>query len=344
MTFRQRVLPMLLSSDRPLAEVYDLALVDLDGVAYRGQDPIEHAAEGLAGARAAGMDVVFVTNNASREPESVAAQLRGLDIPSDADDVMTAAQAAAAVLAERLDPGAKVLVVGGAGLVTAVSAAGLVVVTTADEGPAAVVQGFSPDVGWRHLAQAAYAIQRGAWFVASNLDLTLPNEHGFAPGNGALVAAVQAATGVAPVSAGKPEPTLYRLAVARRGGQRPLVVGDRLDTDLGGAVAAGYPGLHVLTGVSDARDAVLAPAHCRPSYLGADLRSLLVPHTAPQRSGDWWLVGGARARVVDGALELEGTKGTVDLARAACAAAWDAADHGAAIGPQGVPPLPVTEP
>lgn len=332
---------MLLTADRPLAKLYDLALVDLDGVAYRGHDPIEHAAEGLAGARAAGMDVVFVTNNASREPESVAAQLRSLDIPSEPDDVMTAAQAAAAVLAERLRPGDRVLVVGGAGLVTAVRAVGLEVVTEADAAPAAVVQGFAPEVGWAQLAQAAYAIQRGAWFVASNLDLTLPNEHGFAPGNGALVAAVQAATGVTPVSAGKPEPTLYRLAVARRGAQRPLVVGDRLDTDLGGARAANYPGLHVLTGVSDARDAVLAPQQHRPSYLGADLRSLLVSHRAPERAGDWWTSGSARARVADGSLELQGPTGSIDVVRAACAAAWDAADHGAGLAPEAVPVLDV---
>ncbi len=334
---------MLLSTERPLAEVYDLALVDLDGVAYRGHDPIEHAAAGLAAARSAGMDVVFVTNNASREPESVAAQLRGLDIPSAPDDVMTAAQAAAAVLGERLDPGARVLVVGGAGLVTAVRAVGLEVVTTADEQPAAVVQGFSPEIGWRQLAEAAYAIQRGAWFVASNLDLTLPNEHGFAPGNGALVAAVQAATGVVPVSAGKPEPTLYRLAVSRRGAQRPLVVGDRLDTDLGGAHAAGYPGLHVLTGVSDARDAVLAPAHHRPSYLGADLRSLVAAHRAPEKAAEWWQCGRARARVLAGALELDGATAGMDLVRAACAAAWEAADHGSALPPQAVPVFDLAE-
>jgi len=334
---------MLLAADRPLAELYDLALVDLDGVAYRGHDPIEHAAAGLAGARAAGMDVVFVTNNASREPGSVAEQLCGLDIPSTPDDVMTAAQAAASVLAERLSPGTKVLVVGGVGLVSAVRAVGLEVVTSADDEPAAVVQGFSPGVGWPELAQASYAIQRGAWFVASNLDRTLPNEHGFAPGNGALVEAVRLATGVDPVSAGKPEPTLYRLAVARRGARNPLVVGDRLDTDLAGAHAAGYPGLHVLTGVSDARAAVLAPPEHRPAYIGADLRSLLVAHAAPVRTGESWTAGASRARVRDGALVLDGPENTIDAVRAACAAVWDAADHGGVIDPGSVPVLTVTD-
>lgn len=331
----------LLGSDVALAERYDLALVDLDGVAYRGRNPIPHAAAGLGAARERGMDVVFVTNNASREPESVAEQLTSLDIPSTAQDVMTAAQAAASVLAGRLDAGSRVLVIGGEGLRTAVTAAGLVVVGSADEAPAAVVQGYAADVGWRQLAEAAYAIEAGAWYVASNLDPTLPTERGFAPGNGALVAAVRHATGVDPVSAGKPEPTLYRLAAERRGAQSPLVVGDRLDTDLAGARAAGWPGLHVLTGVSMARDAVLAGPGERPSYLGADLRSLVAPHPAPGPDDGWWRCRGAGARVVGGRLQLDGRGAeALDLVRAACAAAWDAADRGEDLDPTSVPDLP----
>ena len=115
---------------------------------------------------------------------------------------MTAAQAAAQLLTTRLPAGAKVLVVGGAGLVTAVRAAGFEVVFSADDEPAAVAQGFAPEVGWAQLAEAAYAIERGAWHVASNLDLSLPTARGFAPGNGSLVGAVRAATGVTPDSAG----------------------------------------------------------------------------------------------------------------------------------------------
>src|SRR5690606_25104509 len=160
--------------------------------------------------------------------------------------VMTAAQACAALLTTRLDPGAKVLVVGGKGLVTAVRAAGFEVVGSADEEPDAVAQGYAPEVGWTQLAEAAYAVGRGAWHVASNLDLSLPTARGFAPGNGALVGAVRAATGVVPDSAGKPSPTMYRLAVERAAASRPLVIGDRLDTDLAGARGGGYPGLHVL--------------------------------------------------------------------------------------------------
>ena len=336
----------LISCDVPLAQRYDLALVDLDGVAYLGHEPIAGASTGLAGARRLGMRMVFITNNASREPESVANQLSGLGIPTEPAEVMTAAQAAAAVLATRLAPGAKVLVVGGAGLLTAVQAAGFVVVTSADDKPAAVVQGFAPELGWTQLAEAAYAVQRGAWHVASNLDLSLPTARGFAPGNGSLVAAVQAATGVVPDSAGKPAPTMYRLAVERAGADRPLVVGDRLDTDLAGARAAGYPGLQVLTGVSSGRDAVLARPHERPDLLGADLLCLLEPHPAPERSSDgWWTTRGAAACVVDGRLSLRAASpdaaGTIDLLRSACSAAWEAVDSGATLAADSVPEFAV---
>lgn len=334
----------LLGSATPLAEAYDLALVDLDGVAYRGHEPIDGAAAGLAGARAAGMRLVFVTNNASREPESVADQLTSLDIPTQPGDVLTAAQACAALLATRLRPGAKVLVVGGAGLVTAVREAGFEVVTSADEHPEAVAQGFAPELGWAQLAEAAYAVAGGAWFVASNLDKSLPTARGFAPGNGALVGAVQAATGVVPDSAGKPASTMYEIAVERHGARAALVVGDRLDTDLAGARTGGFAGLHVLTGVSTARDDVLAPAGLRPHYIAADLGGLLVPHPEPVQAAEgWWTCGAAAARVAAGRLELGGhLPAGVDLVRAACSAAWAAVDAGEDLDESTVPDLRVT--
>ncbi|WP_425954166.1 HAD-IIA family hydrolase [Xylanimonas sp. McL0601] len=331
----------LLASDRPLAEAYDLALVDLDGVAYRGHLPIEHASDSLVEARARGLRLVFVTNNASREPEDVAGQLTELDIPASADEVMTAAQACAALLRTRLEPGARVLVVGGAGLITAVRAAGFEVVASADDAPVAVAQGFAPDLAWADLAEATYAVAGGAWHVASNRDLSLPTARGYAPGNGALVGAVVAATGVEPSSAGKPSPTMYRLAVERAGAKRPLVVGDRLDTDLAGARSGDYPGLHVLTGVSSARDDVLAEPGLRPHFVGADLRVLLEPHPLPVAGAEgWWECAGRAARVTDGRLELDrqGPAG-IDVVRAACAAAWAAADGGAPVDPASVPEL-----
>ncbi|WP_029253249.1 HAD-IIA family hydrolase [Paraoerskovia marina] len=334
----------LLACDGPLIDAFDLALVDLDGVAYAGHQPIAHAADGLSAARSAGVRLVFVTNNASREPEDVAGQLSELDIPATADDVMTAAQAAAALLRTRLDVGATVLVIGGAGLRTAVSAAGLTIVDSADDAPDAVVQGFSPEVGWKDLAEAAFAVQRGAWFVASNRDLSIPQARGIAPGNGSLVAAVVAATGVEPESAGKPAPTMYQMAVDRVGGNRTLVIGDRLDTDLAGARAGGFPGLHVLTGVNSGRDAVLADASMRPHFIGRDLRALTQAHAAPRHREDGsWECGGATARVDGGRLRLDHGEASdpVDSVRAACGAVWAARDDGVRIDEDSVPEFDV---
>lgn len=267
----------------PLIDVCDIALIDLDGVAYRGHQPIAHAAEGIGELRANGVTTIFVTNNASRLPEEVAAQLTALDIETRPAEVLTAAQACARYLDEFIEPGARVLVVGAKGLRVAVAEAGYELVATAEDEPAAVAQGFGPDLGWRDLAEAAYAIQRGARHIASNLDLSLPTDRGFAPGNGSLVRAVVAATGVEPESAGKPSPTMYDMAVRAAGATRPLVIGDRLDTDLAGARAGGYLGILVLTGVSSARDAVLAEAAMRPHIILENLAALREPHPAPAR-------------------------------------------------------------
>ncbi len=331
----------LQASTVPLAERYDLALVDLDGVVYRGADAIPHAVESLTAARQeADLHLLFVTNNASREPESVAEQLSGLGIATLPADVMTAAQAGAALLGTRLEPGARVLVVGGAGLVTAVRNAGYIIVDSADDAPAAVIQGYSPQIDWTRLAEAAYAVEGGAWHVASNKDLSIPTARGIAPGNGALVAAVEVATGRIAESAGKPSPRMYELAVERVGARSPLVIGDRLDTDLAGAREGGIDGLHVLTGVSTVRDAALAPASLRPHYLGIDLRALLEVHPVPERdAARWWNCRLAAARVVKGHLELAPGPITIDTARAVCTAVWDAVDKGESLDPATVPEL-----
>ncbi len=331
----------LLPCDQALAVHYDLALVDLDGVVYLGPEPVDHASGALGDARAMGIGVVFVTNNASRAPESVAAHLTQLGVAARPSEVLTSAHVAVAMLADVVTPGARVLVVGAESLQVAVRSAGYQVVGSADEEPSAVIQGFGPAVSWEDLAEASYAIQHGAKFVATNMDLTQPKDRGIAPGNGTLVGAVVTTTGVEPLSAGKPEPTMFRQAATDRGATRPLVVGDRLDTDLGGARAAGYDGLLVLTGVSTVVDAVLAPPHQRPAYLGRDLRSLLVPHPAPVLAGDgWWECRGARARVRSGVLNVEGDgQEALDRSRAACSAAWEAADRGEAIDVDRLPSL-----
>lgn len=326
---------MLKGSDGPLQELFDAALVDLDGVAYRGPHAIPTAPDALQDARDAGMSIVFVTNNASRESHEVADHLSSLGIPTDADEVLTAAQAVARLMAADLEPGATVLAVGGKGLRSALTEYGFTLVASAEDAPDAVVQGFVPDISWRELAEASYAIQGGARFFASNLDLTLPNERGIAPGNGSLVGTVVNATGVTPTAAGKPEPTMFHLAAASVASERPLAIGDRLDTDLKGARAAGMPGLLVFTGVSSPADAVLAPKDQRPTYVGETLECLAQPHPTPRREGSTWNVGEASASVVGGRLLVTGTG--IDAVRAACAAAWSAEDGGVKLDSGSIP-------
>ena len=313
----------LRGSTEPLASRYDVALLDLDGVVYLGGHPIPGAAEALEKASASGMRLAFVTNNASRTPSAVAAQLTGLGVPAGAADVITSAQAAGRLLAERLPPGAPVLVVGGAGLRAAVRERGFCPVTLASDRPAAVVQGYAPGLSYDQLAEGALAVAAGAWYVASNADSTLPTPRGRAPGNGSLIQVIVTATGRSPVVAGKPEPPLHAEAVARSGARNPLVVGDRLDTDIESAVRSGADSLLVLTGVTHPVDLVLAPARCRPTYLAEGLAGLLVPHPAVTPAGDGFQCGGWQARPGDhGGIVLSGSGAGMDGLRALCAAAW----------------------
>jgi glycerol-1-phosphatase len=318
------------SSDKPLSEIHDVALLDLDGVVYLGGAAVGGAAEALTEARHRGMRLAFVTNNASRTPSAIAAQLNRLGVPAEAAEVVTSAQAAARLLAERLPAGAPVLVVGGMGLRIAVRERGLRPVSTALDRPAAVVQGYGPGVDYSLLAEGGLAVRAGAWFVASNADLTLPTGRGLQPGNGSLVQVIATATGEQPVVAGKPEPPLHAEAVERTGAKRPLVVGDRLDTDIEGAVRVGADSLLVFTGVSQPADAVLAPAHRRPSYLAHDLSGLLEPQPEVTADGAGkFRCGGWTARLTDGpgaadALDIDGSGAAIDGLRALCAAAWSA--------------------
>ena len=316
-------------SAEPLAGRYDTALVDLDGVVYIGPDVVPGAAESLAKARAAGMRVAFVTNNAARTPEAVAAHLRDLGVTAEPDDVVTSAQAAATLVADRVPADAAVLVVGGDGLRAALTERGLRPVASADDDPAAVVQGFAPDVGWTLLTEGVVAVRRGLPWIASNLDRTIPTARGLAPGNGALVGVIAGVTGATPVVAGKPEVALHEEAVRRTGARRPLVVGDRLDTDIEGANRAGAVSLLVLTGVASPGELVGAAAALRPSYIAEDLESgLLAPHPPVQERAGAWTCAGWTARR-DGAWRVEGTGSRIDALRALCAGVWSQAEDAA---------------
>jgi HAD superfamily hydrolase (TIGR01450 family) len=316
----------------PLSELFDVALLDLDGTVYVGHRGIPGAAAAVAAARDAGLHPLYVTNNAARTPQVVAAQLTALGLAAAAEDVVTSAQAGARLVRERLQTRAPVLVVGGDGLRSAVAAEGLEPVSSAENKPLAVVQGWAPELAWPLLAEAAYALATGLPWIATNTDRTLPTDRGVAPGNGSFVALLSGVVGRSPDAvAGKPSPALLSLAVSRAGATRPLAVGDRLDTDIAGANAAGLPSLLVLTGVTGPADLLVAVPEQRPTYVSRGLTGLLAAHPAPTAEDGAWSCGQASAAVDDGVLRVRDAGDPLDRLRAACAAVWAAADAGHAV-------------
>ncbi|MFW9215075.1 HAD-IIA family hydrolase [Corynebacterium amycolatum] len=254
-----------------VASSYDAALLDLDGTIYEGGAAIPNALEGLA---EAALPMVFITNNASRAPQTVADQLNGLGYDVHADDVMTSAQAAIEMAAEVIEPGSNVFVLGAESFKQLAREAGYTLVDSADDNPAAVFQGLNREMTWKQMSEAALAVSRGARFLVSNLDTTLPSERGFLVGNGSVAAAISTTTGVAPLSAGKPKPPMFIKAAERMGAKSPLAIGDRLDTDIAGGSAAKMDTFMVVTGVSTHMDVVAAPPEHRPTLIGADMTAL----------------------------------------------------------------------
>ncbi len=375
-----------------LIEGFDGIVCDLDGVIYRGHRAVPHAAESLSAALAAGVRVVFATNNASRSPDEVAAHLETLGLPGPGSRVVTSAQAGARYVAQRAPAGSRVLAIGGPGVSLALSEVGLVPVraqmssreaavtlvqaklpravphavsaslqpaVSASLQPAAsdslqppapaspqqavragrpdgavvaVLQGYGALVAWADLAEAAYAVQAGALWVATNIDSTLPTDRGMAPGNGALVGAVRQAVNADPVVVGKPHTPLYELSVSVLGTsiERTLAIGDRLDTDIVGAIAAGMDSLFVFGGVHGWVDVARAEEDSRPRYIATDLRSLLVGYSEPvQDLGDAsrWVCGKAQASVSgSGDLIVSQAGALNERLRAALAALWQARD------------------
>ncbi len=317
------------ASSTPLDGV-DAVLADLDGVVYAGHQAIPHAVEAL---NAAGQTrrLGYITNNASRTDATVATQLTELGLHVRPEDVITSPQAAMRLLRDMLPEGSRVLVVGGEGLTVEVEKAGFTVTRSAKDSPAAVVQGFSPDVAWRDLAEAAFALalpedQGGIPWVATNTDWTIPQARGIAPGNGTLVSAVHTAVGRLATVAGKPETPIFFEAIARFGAQHPLFIGDRLDTDILGAQRAGIASALVLTGIDRPKHVLAAPAGSRPDFILGDLRELSQPYPAAKTRGKDGAVtvGDATVRVAGNDVEIvaEGSA-QINLLRAAAGAIWD---------------------
>jgi HAD superfamily hydrolase (TIGR01450 family) len=326
------------STDATPLDGVDVVLADLDGVVYRGAVAIPYAVESLNRAQR-DRRVGYLTNNASRTDVSVAAHLTDIGLTVAPEDVVTSPQAAVKLLAHLVEPGAHVLVVGGEGLVTEVERAGFVVVRSADDAPAAVIQGFAPNVAWTDLAEAAYALHipktpegtaagEGIPWVATNTDWTIPQARGTAPGNGTLVSAVHTAVGRLPIVAGKPERAIFDEATVRFGASTPLVIGDRLDTDIVGANRVGMASALVLTGIDGPKQLLAAAPDARPTFIVGDLRELFEPYPFAVESVDGAAkvitVGSAAVRWAANRVTLDRVGEPIDVLRAAAAAIWGA--------------------
>jgi HAD superfamily hydrolase (TIGR01450 family) len=321
-----------------LHAAFDALLFDLDGVVYVGPHAVSHAVEAIAEVRAEGARCSFVTNNASRPAGTVADHLTEIGVPCIASDVVTSPQAAVTVLGEWVPAGARVLVIGGAGIADELASRGYQPVWSLTDEPAAVMQGFSPDLGWKDLAEATFAVRAGLPWIATNPDRTFPTPRGAAPGNGALVAVVAEAAGRLPDAvAGKPEPPLLHEAIARLGSQRPLMIGDRLDTDIAAGSRIGISTLLVMSGVTTPRAVLSASPDERPTFLASDLRILTegYPQVAwsPAQAGlDVVVSCRASSVTIDERLLVVTSLGEPDdTLRAACALMWAEADAGRVV-------------
>lgn len=272
-------------ASEPPRPVLRLLILDLDGVVYRGNEPVPGAADLVARLHDAGMTVRYATNNSMSTRVEFAARLTGMGIPATADEIVTSVSATIEHLHRHLPQVRSVLTVGASGMVDELRGAGF------DVRPAAAVAGSTPahpdvpaptvdavvvgvdfDFDESRLAAAAAAIRRGARFVATNADPRYPTPDGFRPGAGAMVDAVQAASGVRPLVIGKPEPAMFTAILEETaiGADEAVVVGDSLDSDILGARRAGIESIVVLTGVTSAAAAAVAPPDRAPDHVAAD--------------------------------------------------------------------------
>jgi HAD superfamily hydrolase (TIGR01450 family) len=322
---------------KALLAQYDAVFADLDGVVYEGGKAIEHAVPALERVSELGLKLAFVTNNSSRKPATIADQLAGYGLKVSEDQVVSSGQTGVELLSTLIPAGSKVLVVGGEGLRTYTQAAGFTLVEDSTENPAAVIQGFSPDVGWKQLSEAAFSIQNDAKWVATNQDWTIPQERGIAPGNGTLVSAVHTAVGQLPLVAGKPEVAIFNTAIRRTSAQRPLFVGDRIDTDILGANRSGIDSLLVLTGISQAKELLSVKADSQPKFVVADLRELHLPYEQPKQTKYGFKLRGAEVELLGNKVRvITGDPKSIDVLRCACKVIWNSgkAIHALDVDPE----------
>jgi HAD superfamily hydrolase (TIGR01457 family) len=305
---------------------YDALLADLDGVVYEGKRAIDPAPAVINELQRQGVIVGYVTNNSSRRPETIAEQLRGFGVKVEPSQVIGSAQTGVELMATLIPAGSKVLVVGGEGLRARAQESGFVLVDSAEEKPAAVIQGFSPNVAWTDLAQAAFAIQGGAKWVATNQDWTLPQEGGLAPGNGTLVSAVHTATGTLPLVAGKPEPAIFETAVRELGAKKALFVGDRIDTDITGANNAKIDSALVLTGVSTRKEVLGVKPEGRPKFILASMAELTKTYVGPVATKRGFKCGKTEVELLGNKVRVTaGDPKSIEALRAACAVIYNSA-------------------
>mgnify|MGYP002654179448 FL=1 len=303
---------------------FETLLLDLDGVIYEGNNKIVDAVESITTLSETGIKVGYVTNNSSRKPETIADQLRGFGLTLSAEEIISSAQAGVELLERMIPAGSKVLVVGGEGLRFEVVNAGFELVKLSDDMPAAVIQGFAPDVGWNDLAEASYSIQGGAKWVATNQDWTIPREKGLAPGNGTLVSAVHTAVGQLPVVAGKPERAIFETAMRKFATKSAIYVGDRLDTDVVGANKAGLGSGLVMTGVTTRKELLAAKADSRPKFILGTLKDLLSPYREPVKTKRGYKLGDAEVELLGEKVVVSfGDPASLDALKAACLTIWN---------------------
>jgi glycerol-1-phosphatase len=258
-----------------VAERYDALLFDLDGVVYRGDAVIPSAPATIAALVERGTSIAYLTNNSSSTPERVAAKLAGMGVPARTDQIVSSGVATAAMLDREGAAGASAFVIGEAGVREALAAVGIDLLDGEPSRADLVVIGWDRSVDYAKLRTAVLLVQRGARLIATNADASYPAPDGLWPGAGAILAAVTTTTGASPTIVGKPGRPMFDAAAERLEASRPLVVGDRLDTDVAGAAAVGWDSMLVLTGAATPAELVLSPV--LPSYVAKDLSAVLRP-------------------------------------------------------------------